>query len=160
MKEIEYQIIQYLLDNKSTEAVSVAFESLGAMSEAKALVTQITNQLTARWDNIPLLKQVLQDLQTLGKGKAIIHARAHYFDNLGIAKKYVEAVAEYFQLPLSNCIDDDCLSTQVQELISQGKKIQAIKLVKEHTGWGLKESKAYIDQVNALLTTSYLTQNQ
>ncbi|EAY30398.1 hypothetical protein [Microscilla marina] len=97
MEKIECQTIQYLLDDKSTEAISVAFEYLGAMSEAKALVTQITNQLASCWDNIPLLKQVLQDLQTLGKGEAIIHARAHYFENLGVAKKYVEEVAEYFQ---------------------------------------------------------------
>ncbi len=34
---------------------------------------------------------------------------------------------------------------QIQTLLKQGKKLQAIKLVREQTGWGLKQSKAYVD---------------
>jgi ribosomal protein L7/L12 len=30
-------------------------------------------------------------------------------------------------------------------LVAQGKKIEAIKLVRQQTGWGLKEAKDYVD---------------
>ncbi|GII82121.1 hypothetical protein Ssi03_01110 [Sphaerisporangium siamense] len=34
---------------------------------------------------------------------------------------------------------------QAYALVAQGKKIQAIKLVREHTGLGLADAKAYVD---------------
>lgn len=33
----------------------------------------------------------------------------------------------------------------VAELVARGNKIGAIKLVRERTGWGLKEAKDYVD---------------
>jgi ribosomal protein L7/L12 len=35
----------------------------------------------------------------------------------------------------------------VQALLTQGKKIEAIKRVRELTGWGLKEAKDYVEQL-------------
>jgi hypothetical protein len=32
-----------------------------------------------------------------------------------------------------------------RDLLSKRRKIEAIKLVREHTGWGLKESKDFVD---------------
>jgi ribosomal protein L7/L12 len=37
------------------------------------------------------------------------------------------------------------LDTEVQQLLQQGQKIQAIKLVRERSNVGLKEAKAYVD---------------
>ena len=42
-------------------------------------------------------------------------------------------------------MDTDELARQARTLIDQGQKIEAIKLVRETTGWGLKESKDYVD---------------
>jgi hypothetical protein len=157
MKAIEEKIIQYLLEGKTTEATSVAFEHFGAMSRAEALICQITHQLTARWNNISLLKKVLYDVQTLGRGKAIIYAKAHYFDNLGVAKEYVEDVARNFQQHphphklINNHIDYDYLSTEIEALMAQDKTIHAIELVRQHTLWQLKEAKAYVDKVSLLI---------
>lgn len=154
MKVIEEKIIQYLLAGKTTEATSVAFEHFGAMSQAEALICQITHQLTARWNNISLLKKVLHDVQNLGKGRAIIYARAHYFDNLGVAKEYVEDVASCFQQHphphklINNQIDHGYLSTEVEALMAQDKPIHAIELVRQHTLWQLKEAKAYVDKIS------------
>jgi ribosomal protein L7/L12 len=39
----------------------------------------------------------------------------------------------------------DKLEKQVRALIDQDQKIEAIKLVRRITGWGLKESKDYVD---------------
>lgn len=36
---------------------------------------------------------------------------------------------------------------QMCEYIRRNRKVNAIKLVREHTGWGLKEAKAYVDDV-------------
>lgn len=154
MKAIEEKIIQYLLESKTTEATSVAFEHFGAMSQTEALICQITHQLTTRWKNLPLLKKVLHDVQTLGQGRAIIYARAHYFDNLGVAKEYVEDVANHFQQHphphklINNQIDYDYLNTEVEALMVQNKPIHAIELVRQHTLWQLKEAKKYVDKVN------------
>ncbi|MFV9507113.1 MAG: ribosomal protein L7/L12 [Oscillochloridaceae bacterium umkhey_bin13] len=41
----------------------------------------------------------------------------------------------------------DELATQVRVLLAQNQKIQAVKLVHESTGWGLRESKDYVDQI-------------
>ena len=37
------------------------------------------------------------------------------------------------------------LEDQVHALIDQNQKVEAIKLVRETTGWGLRESKDYVD---------------
>ena len=39
---------------------------------------------------------------------------------------------------------------QIQVLVAQGKKIQAIELVREQTGWGLKQAKDYVDALEPL----------
>jgi ribosomal protein L7/L12 len=48
------------------------------------------------------------------------------------------------EVPVS--IGDD-LDAELQALVAQGKKIHAIKLVRELTGLGLKESKDYVDRL-------------
>ena len=34
---------------------------------------------------------------------------------------------------------------QLKALVAQGQKIQAIEMVREQTGWGLKQAKDYVD---------------
>jgi hypothetical protein len=41
------------------------------------------------------------------------------------------------------------LEDQVHALIEKNQKVEAIKLVLEATGWGLKESKEYVDSLEA-----------
>ncbi len=41
--------------------------------------------------------------------------------------------------------DERALDTLVRDLLAQDQKIQAVKLVRERTGWGLKEAKDYVD---------------
>jgi len=51
---------------------------------------------------------------------------------------YCGQAAPYSSLP---SFDD----SEVRLLVKQGKKIQAIKLLREITGWGLKKAKDYVD---------------
>jgi ribosomal protein L7/L12 len=46
--------------------------------------------------------------------------------------------------PLGKTLTES-LSKKAVELVRQGKKIQAIKLVREHTGMGLKEAKEEVE---------------
>ena len=39
------------------------------------------------------------------------------------------------------------LEETVTHLLSRNRKIEAVKEVREHTGWGLKESKDYVDAI-------------
>ena len=42
---------------------------------------------------------------------------------------------------------DDYTMQQVRDLLHRRKKIHAVKLMREATGWGLKEAKEYVDQL-------------
>ena len=48
---------------------------------------------------------------------------------------------------LSNIVDVDT-HTIVKYLVDQGKKLEAVKHLKEHTSMGLKEAKDYVDSIS------------
>ena len=41
----------------------------------------------------------------------------------------------------------DSLEYEVQNLLAQNRKIQAIKVVRERMNWGLKQAKDYVDDL-------------
>jgi ribosomal protein L7/L12 len=51
------------------------------------------------------------------------------------------------------------VQAEIQALVSHGKKIEAIKLYREHTGQGLAESKARIDEFDATGTLGFPESN-
>lgn len=46
----------------------------------------------------------------------------------------------------STTVVSAALQREVEQLLTQNRKIEAIKRVKEQTNWGLKEAKAYVEQ--------------
>ncbi|MDG4802338.1 50S ribosomal protein L7/L12 [Micromonospora sp. WMMD980] len=42
---------------------------------------------------------------------------------------------------------DDAVRAEATRLTHRGKKIHAVKLVREHTGWSLAEAKRYVDRL-------------
>lgn len=44
-------------------------------------------------------------------------------------------------------MDMEKLDDRIHELLDQGRKVAAIKLVRRTTGWGLRKSKEYIDNL-------------
>jgi len=49
------------------------------------------------------------------------------------------------ELPQTSAADLDQLALEVAPLIARQRKIDAIKLVRERTGWGLKEAKDWVE---------------
>jgi preprotein translocase subunit SecA len=43
------------------------------------------------------------------------------------------------------------LEDQVRALMAQGRKVEAVKRVLKTTGWGLKESKDYVDALGEVV---------
>lgn len=60
-----------------------------------------------------------------------------------------EAVLFYGHQPEQSSAVPGLDMAEVQRLTRAGQKINAIKLVREKTGWGLKESKDYVDALEA-----------
>ena len=40
---------------------------------------------------------------------------------------------------------------QLRALVAQGRKVEAVKRVREATGWGLKQSKDYVDSLSEVV---------
>lgn len=49
--------------------------------------------------------------------------------------------------PSTATMNDGIWQQQVRDLIAQGQKIEAIKLVRQQTGSGLKDAKAFVEAV-------------
>lgn len=90
------------------------------------------------------------------KIEAIKAVREHTGLGLKEAKDYVEAIPNV--VPLANFVqpaavvepaDGDALRQEAMALVAQNKAIEAIKLVRERTGLGLKEAKDYVDALPA-----------
>lgn len=87
------------------------------------------------------------------KIEAIKAVREHTGLGLKEAKDYVEAIPNV--VPLANFGHGDPAARELKDeatmravawqLVAKGQKIEAIKLIRENTGWDLKRSKEYAD---------------
>ncbi len=99
----------------------------------------------------PALEEEVRQLLVNGqKITALKRVRSQTGWGLKKAKYAVESVsltgdtskiAQRYDLPTKE------LEAEVRQLIGAGKKISAIKRVRELTGWGLKESKDYVESL-------------
>jgi ribosomal protein L7/L12 len=102
------------------------------------------------------IRQLISDRQKI---QAIKLVREHTGWGLKEAKDYVEALSVGEAAPLEEVLADrpaaapgppPDLEAAVRQLLLDGDKIAAVKLVREHTDWGLKEAKDYVDRIEAL----------
>lgn len=68
------------------------------------------------------------------------------------AKDYVESLAmgktsPMTDLPTPTMPPTPALKAKVRELLAAGKKIEAIKMVRDESGMGLKEAKEYVEAI-------------
>lgn len=94
------------------------------------------------------------------KIEAIKAVRDHTGLGLKEAKDYVEAIPHV--APLANfghgasaaqdLKDEATMREAAWQLVAQGQKIEAIKLIRENTGWDLKRSKEYADALEGTPT--------
>jgi ribosomal protein L7/L12 len=100
------------------------------------------------------------------KIEAIKAVREHTGLGLKEAKDYVEAIPNVVPLanfghaaPAAQELKDVAMVREAAwQLVAKGQKIEAIKLVREHTGWDLKRSKEYADALEG--TPAQLTATQ
>lgn len=110
----------------------------------------------------PSLNAEAQDLLTKGhKILAIKLIREQTGWGLKKAKRYVENLVHPVDAPEAHQAPAKPLTQkereeEVRQLVMDGKKITAIKRVREQTGWGLRESKDYVE---ALFLTEKKDQN-
>ncbi len=96
-------------------------------------------------------------LRFLSKGQkieAIKRVREATGWGLKEAKDYVDALATGSSPPAPFRIESvesvpDAVRDMALTLIRDGRKIEAIKVVREHTNWGLKEAKDWVDAVES-----------
>lgn len=116
IENITPQIKTLLAQNRKLEAISLAFEQMGNLSEAKSYVTQLENELSG-----PVTQEIV--------------------------KLDTEIVPEN-TLDTTPAPDMDEIKKQALHILTQeGSKLKAVKWVIEQTGWGLKESKSYVDDL-------------
>lgn len=68
------------------------------------------------------------------------HTKAYKFIT-NLAKEYPKILMDIAGYSLNM----NRLRRVARDMVRDNKKIQAIKLVREHTGWGLKEAKVWVD---------------
>ena len=61
----------------------------------------------------------------------------------------MQAIAQPHRAPERGPMSRSDVEQQIRELAARGEKIQAIKLLREATGWGLAEAKAAVDALEA-----------
>lgn len=107
------------------------------MPDATNVDSEVLN-LIAAGRKIQAIKLVRQ---RTGRGLKEAKDFVDAFEAQGVTMKPWEKAPK----PMKKSVSPD-VQQQVQDLVRQNQLIQAIKLVREHTGWGLKEAKDYVDQ--------------
>jgi ribosomal protein L7/L12 len=93
------------------------------------------------------LDQDVRDLTVSGRQiEAIRLVRQHMGMNLTQARDYVRALTSN-QPPAPAPRDASSLDAQIRDLLAHGNKIGAVKLVRDQTGMGLRESKDYVEHI-------------
>lgn len=160
------QIKDLLTQNRKAEAVSLAFEQIGNLSEAKKYIAQLENELSAPvtqevvkvaaeivpeesstppppLDIEAIKSQALILLNVGEKIRAIKWVRDETGWDLKEAKQYIDDL-QATNKPQINAVN---MVSQVVHLLEQKKKIEAVKFVKEQTNWSLREAKDYVDNI-------------
>lgn len=136
---------------------------VGSIVVVIALGLWLANRRRASPPLSPVLPPVLRDadhaevarlLAQNQKLQAIKLVRDRSGSGLREAKEYVEQI-ERSGLPFDQgsppvtapVVPSEALAHQVRDLLVKNQKIVAIKLVRETTGWGLRESKDYVEQI-------------
>jgi ribosomal protein L7/L12 len=128
----------FLLRRRKNENISVEYQ---ALPRRQPLTPGTTQQLDP---------EEIKQLAAQDKIEAIKLVRERTGMGLRDAKEYVEGLGldQPAPLPPSPAATGSAdLDTEVRHLVTQGAIIEAIKLVRERTGLGLKEAKDYVDRL-------------
>jgi len=148
---MEKEIFKLLLEGRKIEAETMLFQQIGNLSEAKKRIAEIETAMPV----FQPYRESIEDLITFAEQGRIVKL-AKTIQELGKEnqtftnnEELIEATFHFLQLwqnENSEKSDKDFnLEKNVLALLLEGKKIHAVKLVKENTNLGLKESKDLVD---------------
>lgn len=138
---------ELLARGRKIEAIKELRDGTGmGLREAKEYVERMP--LPAYHENPDHLVRV-RELAAEGKQvQAIRELRRHTGMGLKEAKQYVDALAATGEPPAPPRDDlSEAAMAHVRGLVAAGRTIQAVKAVREATGWGLKQAKDYVDSL-------------
>ena len=143
------RVLALLARGKKIEAIKEMRERTGMnLADAKAYVDQLAVEPPAFHDNPDHLARVRELAAAGRKIEAIKVQRQHTGMGLKEAKQFVEALETTGEPPAVPRAELSLAAmAQVRELVAAGKTIQAVKLVREDTGWGLKQAKDFVDSL-------------
>lgn len=176
IEDITPQIKTLLAQNRKTEAISLAFEQMGNLSEAKSYVTQLEHELsapvtqeivkldteivpedaldvTSSPDMDEIKKQAFHILTQEGsKLKAVKWVKEQTDWGLKESKSYVDDLQDQSIVPEDTLdaipsLDMDEVKSHVLVSLGLNKKLYAVKWVRDQTDWSFKESKTYVDDL-------------
>lgn len=135
---------------RSVEAIKLVREWTGwGLGECKAYVDALIkgdkSDVSLDWVSIA---SSVGDLVALGRhGDAIEWVMNQTKMSAREAQDYVDFIARSARFPSDSRDLPAQAISQVRDLLSQDRRIQAIKLVRVLTRWGLRESKDYVDSL-------------
>jgi ribosomal protein L7/L12 len=96
------------------------------------------------------VEQEIQSLVNQGrKVEAVKRVMELRGGGLKEAKDYVDSLAKSTSPSMDSAagVSKETLEFEVRELLARGRKVEAVKKVRELTNWGLKEAKDFVDSV-------------
>ncbi|HEY84291.1 MAG TPA: 50S ribosomal protein L7/L12 [Chloroflexi bacterium] len=92
------------------------------------------------------LEQQVRGLLAQGnKIQAVKLVREQTGKGLKESKDYVDSMVKSASPEIPAGISKETLAFEIKEFLAQGNKVMAVKRVHELTGWGLKQSKDFVD---------------
>ena len=142
--DLDARLRELVADGKKIVAIKELRDATGmGLREAKEHVEGLAPRVRRRDDD-----RVGALLAEGKKIQAIKELREQTGMGLREAKDYVDALETTGEPPVPRTGEvSEATVALARELVAGGKKIQAVKVVREDTGWGLKESKDFVDRL-------------
>lgn len=143
------RVLALIADGKKIEAIKELRERTGwGLAESKAYVDRLAAGPPTFHERPDHLARVRELVAAGRKIEAIKVQRQYSGMGLKEAKQFVEALETTGAPPAAPRTELSLAAmAQVRELMAAGKTIQAVKLVREDTGWGLKQAKDFVDSL-------------
>jgi ribosomal protein L7/L12 len=142
--ELDARLAELVADGKAIVAIKELRQATGmGLREAKEHVDGLTPRVRRRdTDRVGAL------LAAGKKIEAIKELREQTGMGLREAKDYVDALEATGEPPAPRTGEvSEYTLALARELMATGKKIQAVKAVRDETGWGLKQSKDFVEDL-------------
>ena len=134
-----------------TAFVFSRWRSCSSVSASRRQTLKIKDQKTQRTQVKSISPQKEKELRELVKRGAKIQAikQVRRLTDLGLkeAKDYLDGLGDFRQAPSLGKEVPSELKANLKNLVQKNQRIQAIKQLRTYTGWGLKQSKDYIDSL-------------